>query len=99
MSIIEQDIYKLSNLSKLYVDEQNIKKIVDQINKTLLLVEKLNDLDTNNIEPMFHSDEQAKQRLRLDEVTETNIRDSLQNVVNKDQIERGLYLVPKVIEQ
>ena len=36
------------------------------------------------------------QRLRMDEVTETNDRENIQK--NAQQIEKGMYLVPKVID-
>ena len=97
MSIIDQDIYKLSELSKLYIDDDRIELLINQINNTLSLVDKLNNVDTTNVQPMFYPDENAKQKLRADLVTESDLRDVLQSVANKERIESGLYLVPQVI--
>ncbi len=57
-----------------------------------------NRVDTNNITPLIHPDEHAKQRLRTDVVTEKNVRDIMQSIAPLNSTEAGLYLVPKVIE-
>ena len=61
----------------------------------LALVEQLNAVDTAGVEPMAHPLD-ATQRLRPDEVTETDEREAFQAIA--PQTEAGLYLVPKVIE-
>ena len=52
-------------------------------------------MDTAGVEPLAHPLE-ATQRLRADEVVETDNRDNFQEVA--PQTEAGLYLVPQVIE-
>ena len=52
-------------------------------------------MDTTAVEPLAHPLE-ATQRLRVDEVTETDNREHFQQVA--PQTESGLYLVPQVIE-
>jgi len=101
MSITEQELLKLAELSKLdiNIDNTNYNKLIQNLNNILELVEQLNNINTNDIEPMFHADDLAKQRLRLDVVIENNTRDDLQNIAPINRIESGLYLVPKVIEQ
>ena len=59
------------------------------------LVAKLSELDTSNVLPMAHPLDMS-QRLRPDEVTETNQRDLYQR--NAQAVGRGFYRVPKVIE-
>ena len=103
MSITEQDIKKLSNLAKLDLDldANNFEftdKLIENLNNILQLVEQLQSVDTTNIDPMVHSDENAKQRLRPDLITEHNLRDLMQTVAPSNSIESGLYLVPKVID-
>jgi len=55
----------------------------------------MNAVDTKDIQPMAHPLD-ATQRLREDKVTEENQRDKFQAVA--PSAEKGLYLVPKVIE-
>jgi aspartyl-tRNA(Asn)/glutamyl-tRNA(Gln) amidotransferase subunit C len=52
-------------------------------------------VDTGGIEPMAHAQELG-QRLREDVVSEGNQRELFQSIA--PQVERGLYLVPQVIE-
>ena len=55
----------------------------------------MNQLDTQGVSPLAHPLE-LTQRLRPDQVTESNQRDALQAIA--PQTQEGLYLVPKVIE-
>lgn len=59
------------------------------------MVGELTAADTAGVTPMAHPMEMA-QRLRPDEVTETDDHERLQR--NAARVERDLYLVPKVIE-
>ncbi len=56
---------------------------------------QMGDLDTDNVQAMAHPLDQI-QRLRADEVTETDQREYFQSIA--PQVESGLYLVPKVID-
>ena len=51
--------------------------------------------NTDGVMPMAHPMDQS-QRLRVDEVTESDNRNNFQAIA--PQVEDGLYLVPKVIE-
>ena len=55
----------------------------------------MNQVDTEGVAPMAHPMD-ASQRLRIDEVTETNQREKFQTIA--PDVEAGLYRVPKVIE-
>ena len=61
----------------------------------LNLVDQLQAADTEGVAPMAHPLD-ATQRLRADEVTEPNQRESFQAIAPAS--EAGLYLVPKVID-
>ena len=106
MLITQQDINKLAELAKLGLDvhsdnEANAtfkNQLIADLNNILRLVEQLKNVDTNNITPLIHPDEHAKQRLRTDAVTEENVMDSMQSIAPLNSVEAGLYLVPKVIE-
>jgi aspartyl-tRNA(Asn)/glutamyl-tRNA(Gln) amidotransferase subunit C len=69
--------------------------MLDSLNQVFGLIESLQAVDTAGVEPMTHALELAL-RLRPDTVTESDRRDDYQQ--GAPAVERGLYLVPKVIE-
>ena len=77
------------------IDTNEIKDIEEKLTKIIDFVDQLQTISTDNIEPMANPLNQS-QRLRIDEVTETNDRENIQK--NAQQIEKGMYLVPKVID-
>lgn len=95
MSVGPDEVKKIAHLARIALDEKDIDMYVSQLSEILTLVEQINELDTDGIVPMAHP-LHAAQRMRADEVTETNQRDDLQAMA--PETEMGLYLVPKVIE-
>ncbi len=95
MSIDREDIEKLGELARIQVSDENAQASAKRINEVLALVDQLQAVDTTNVEPMANP-LGAHQRLRLDEVSETNRREAFQAIA--PATEDGLYLVPKVIE-
>lgn len=77
------------------IDKNEIKDVEEKLSKIIDFVDQLQTISTDDIEPMAHPLNQS-QRLRVDEVTETNDRENIQK--NAQQIEKGMYLVPKVID-
>ncbi|MEE3214369.1 MAG: Asp-tRNA(Asn)/Glu-tRNA(Gln) amidotransferase subunit GatC, partial [Pseudomonadota bacterium] len=63
--------------------------------RILEMVDQLQAVDTEGVAPLAHPLD-ATQRLRADEVTETDQRDDFQRCA--PQVENGLYLVPRVVE-
>jgi aspartyl-tRNA(Asn)/glutamyl-tRNA(Gln) amidotransferase subunit C len=95
MSVDQSDISKVALLARLKIDEADVPQYVDNLSNILGLVEQMSEVNTDDVVPMAHPLD-AAQRLRADEVTETNQRDKFQALA--PQVESGLYLVPKVIE-
>lgn len=95
MSVNKDEIKYLSLLSRMDIDKNEIKDIEEKLTKIIDFVDQLQTISTDNIAPMAHPLNQS-QRLRIDEVTETNDRENIQK--NAQQIEKGMYLVPKVID-
>ena len=95
MSVNKDEIKYLSLLSRMDIDTNEIKDIEEKLTKIIDFVDQLQTISTDNIEPMANPLNQS-QRLRIDEVTETNDRENIQK--NAQQIEKGMYLVPKVID-
>ena len=96
MSLTRADIENIARLARLELTETEIPVYVDSLSKIFAFVGELDRAPTGDIAPMAHPLPGLAQRLRADEVSEANRRDTYQK--NAPQVEAGLYLVPKVIE-
>ena len=95
MSLDKSDVEKIAHLARLAISEEDVPGYADNLSSILELVEQMNAVNTDEVTPMAHPLD-AVQRLREDEVSETDQRDHFQAVA--PSVENGLYLVPKVIE-
>lgn len=95
MALDNNEVAKIAHLARIKIDESKAPEYANSLSSILDLVEQLQSAETNNTEPMAHPLD-ATQRLRSDEVTESNNRDDYQAIA--PATEDGLYLVPKVIE-
>ncbi len=95
MSLDKEDVEKIAHLARLSIKQEDIPGYSRELSKILDLVDQMNAVNTKNVEPMAHPQDN-KQRLREDKNTELNQRDGFQAIA--PQVERGLYLVPKVID-
>jgi aspartyl-tRNA(Asn)/glutamyl-tRNA(Gln) amidotransferase subunit C len=95
MSLDAHQVKKIAHLARLAIDEAQIPAYADNLSKILNLMEQMGAIDTQGVEPMAHPLDQV-QRLRADEITETNQREHFQRIA--PQTQDGLYLVPRVIE-
>jgi aspartyl-tRNA(Asn)/glutamyl-tRNA(Gln) amidotransferase subunit C len=95
MSLERDDVKKIAHLARLAIDEADIPGYATNLSNILHLVEQMNAVNTDNVSPMAHPLD-AVQRLRADEVTESDQRAHFQE--HAPAVEDGLFLVPKVIE-
>lgn len=95
MRIESKDVEAIAHLARLTLSEADIPAYASSLSSIFELVGQLNAADTEAVDPMAHPLNMV-QRLRPDEVTETDQRELFQ--ANASQVEAGLYLVPKVIE-
>ena len=95
MALDKKDVEGIAHLARLAIDEADVGDYADSLSIILGLVDQLNSVDTEGVMPMSHPLHMV-QRLRADEVTETNQREHLQE--HAPAVERGLFLVPQVIE-
>jgi aspartyl-tRNA(Asn)/glutamyl-tRNA(Gln) amidotransferase subunit C len=99
MSIDSNEIIKTAKLAKLNIKESDKDNITQRIAEILNLVDQMQSVDTSNIKPMANSHD-AYQILRSDEAiipnNPTQKRDDIQ--LCAPSIDKGLYLVPKVID-
>ncbi|EXJ12706.1 Asp-tRNA(Asn)/Glu-tRNA(Gln) amidotransferase subunit GatC [Nitrincola nitratireducens] len=95
MSLDKSDIERIAHLARLDISEQEVPEYATSISSILSLIDQMQATDTDGVLPLAHPLD-AVQRLRKDDVTESNQRERLQQ--NAPAIEDGLFLVPRVIE-
>jgi len=82
-------------LARLRLADDEFAQTVDKLSRIVDFVDQLSAAPTDEVVPMAHPLNQV-QRLRPDQVTETDNRDEMQK--NAPSVSDGLYLVPRVIE-
>ena len=95
MSIDLKTIKHISKLSRISVDEEKADKLAGDLNSIFKFIEKLNQLKTNNIEPLT-SVAETTLKLRTDEVKSKDLREQV--IKNSPQDNEDYFVVPKVIE-
>ncbi|WP_101048133.1 Asp-tRNA(Asn)/Glu-tRNA(Gln) amidotransferase subunit GatC [Macromonas nakdongensis] len=99
MSLTLQDIGRIANLARLELDEAHAQSMLTRLNGFFDIVEQMQAVDTTGVEPLAHPTaviDHVALRLRDDVVSEPNQREANQR--SAPAVERGLFLVPKVIE-
>ncbi len=99
MSLTAQDISRIANLARLELRADESERMLAQINGFFDIVEQMRAVDTTGVEPLTHpvaAIQDIQLRLRDDTVSELNAREANQR--SAPAVERGLFLVPKVIE-
>ena len=95
MALEREDVEKIAHLARLAIDDEDIPAYARDLSNILQLVEQMSAVDTKGVTPMAHPLD-MHQRLRADEVTETDQRELFLSLA--PAVEAGVYLVPKVIE-
>ncbi|NEM98231.1 Asp-tRNA(Asn)/Glu-tRNA(Gln) amidotransferase subunit GatC [Pontibacter burrus] len=95
MSTDIQTIRKLAHLSRLEFSEEKEQEMLGDLNKILNWVDKLRELDTENIEPLTHMT--AEMNVMREDVAKNTIthEEALLNAPKKDS---DYFRVPKVLE-
>jgi aspartyl-tRNA(Asn)/glutamyl-tRNA(Gln) amidotransferase subunit C len=99
MSLTSSDIARIANLARLELQDAESERMLTQLNGFFGVVAAMEAVDTSGIEPLAHpvaTIQDIALRLREDVVSETNQREA--NQMSAPAVERGLFLVPKVIE-
>jgi aspartyl-tRNA(Asn)/glutamyl-tRNA(Gln) amidotransferase subunit C len=99
MSLNSQDIARIAHLARLELHPAESERMLSQINDFFAIVEKMRAVDTSGVEPLTHPVAAVRDvalRLREDAASEPNTREA--NQKSAPAVERGLFLVPEVIE-
>lgn len=96
MKITEKKVDDLAKLSRLKFDENEKKSIQNELEKILEMCEKLQEVNTEGVEPLIYMTN-SDTVLRKDEVIqEISKAEALKNAPKTDG---DFFRVPKVIEQ
>ena len=95
MTIDLKTIKQISKLSRISVDDEKAKKLAGDMNTIFDFIEKLNELNTDNIEPLT-SVAETTLKLRVDEVKSGNIREQV--LKNSPDENEDFFVVPRVVE-
>ena len=99
MSLNSEDIARIASLARLQLQPEEGERMLARINEFFALVEKMRAVDTTGVEPLTHpvaAVQEVALRLRDDVASEPNAREANQR--SAPAVQRGLFLVPKVIE-
>ena len=99
MALILQDIERVANLARLELRQDETERTLSQLNGFFKLVAQMEAVNTEGVEPLAHPAAilgEVALRLRDDIVSESDQREASQ--ASAPAVERGLFLVPKVIE-
>jgi aspartyl-tRNA(Asn)/glutamyl-tRNA(Gln) amidotransferase subunit C len=95
MTIDLKTIKHISKLSRISVDDAKANKLAGDLNSIFDFIEKLNELNTDNVEPLT-SVAETTLKLRADEVKSENIRDQI--LKNSPEENQDFFVVPRVVE-
>jgi aspartyl-tRNA(Asn)/glutamyl-tRNA(Gln) amidotransferase subunit C len=94
MSIDKETIKKIAHLARLEFDEKEADKMADNFDKILKWMDKLNEVNTDNVAPLIHMSEEVNV-LREDVVNNSlKHEDALLNAPKKDS---DYFRVPKFL--
>ena len=94
MKITKEDVKYTAKLAKLTFDDEQIEKLAQDMSNILDYAEKINEVDTENVQPMTHVLE-VQNVLREDENEQClDIEDVLKNAPDRDE---RTFRVPKVL--
>jgi aspartyl-tRNA(Asn)/glutamyl-tRNA(Gln) amidotransferase subunit C len=96
MKIDNETVDKIAHLARLEFKDEAKEQIIKDMNNMLGFIDKLNELDTSNVEPLIYMSDEVN-ILREDEVKqEITQQEALKNSPQHDS---DYFKVPKVIEK
>jgi aspartyl-tRNA(Asn)/glutamyl-tRNA(Gln) amidotransferase subunit C len=95
MSVSPDQVRHIAKLARIAMSDDEIDRLVPELNAIIGWVEQLGEVDTEGVEPLTAVIDQ-KLRLRADVVDDGDCRDAV--LANAPDAQHGFFAVPKVIE-
>lgn len=99
MALTQDDIARIANLARLELNPDESERMLSGLNQFFEVVEQMRAVDTSGVSPLSHPVAAVRDielRLREDAVSESDQREA--NQKSAPAVEKGMFLVPKVIE-
>jgi aspartyl-tRNA(Asn)/glutamyl-tRNA(Gln) amidotransferase subunit C len=99
MALTDKDAQHVADLAHLELTEEELRKFLPQLDSVLQYMQKLNELDTTQVEPMAQVTYPATENpsLRPDQARKTFEQDEA--LANAPEQGAGCFRVPRVIER
>lgn len=94
MKLSPEEVKKIAHLARLSISDDEVKKFGGQLSSILEYIEKLNELDTDQVEPTAYTSTQGTP-MREDEAVASQARELI--LEHAPDREDTLFKVPKVI--
>lgn len=94
MKLSPEEVKKIAHLARLAISDAEVEKFAGQLSSILNFIERLNQLDTQDVEPTSYTSVSGTP-LREDVEQENRARDII--LANAPDAEGPLFKVPKVI--
>lgn len=95
MQIDNDTVKKIAHLSRLEFDQKGEDEMVKELNKIINWMDKLNEVDTSQVEPLIHMS--AELNVFREDVIHNHL-DHKSALVNAPKKDSDYFRVPKVIE-
>ena len=92
----KEDVIKVAELAKLRLKEEEIELFSKQLPQIVKFVEKLNELDTENVKPFYELLE--KTTPMREDIPEKGLTQE-EALMNAPEAENGFFVVPRVVEK
>lgn len=96
MIINKETIYKVADLARIAIKEEEVETLTNEMNKILTFMEKLNELDTTGVKPLIYMNEETNVWREDVAKVEISATDGLKNSAVHNE---SFFFVPKIIEK
>jgi len=94
-SLSKKDVAKVASLARIDMPEKELETYAAQLSNIIGFVEQLEEVDTDNVEPLASVVDIALS-LRTDDVTDGGYAEKI--LANAPETLEGFFVVPKVVE-
>ena len=96
MNIDKETIYKVADLARIEIAENDVEHLQADMNKILTFMEKLNELDTSAVEPLVYMNPEVNIWREDVVVQELTVTEGLKNAALHNE---EFFFVPKILDK
>jgi aspartyl-tRNA(Asn)/glutamyl-tRNA(Gln) amidotransferase subunit C len=96
MNIDKETIYKVADLARIEIGAHEVENLQADMNKILTFMEKLNELDTDAVEPLVYMNPEVNVWREDVVIQELTVSEGLKNAALHNE---EFFLVPKILDK